>query len=157
MDNSENKTRLFETKDGLKSVPATQQPMEARAYFANARLPAGMERMDVFITEAGPVIDRKPPMEWSEKHDKLLGDVVTSAKQSIDENGYYLRQATRHLKGLASETTKSLDDVFEDFHKRFEAQFGEEPGKLVKQWRIERNLPTSTQEVQPTQDQEPEF
>lgn len=149
--------RLFETKDGLKSVNPTQKPIEARDYFANKQLPKGMDRMNVFITEAGPIIDRQVPVEWSEKHDQLLSGVVGSARQSIADNGYYLRKTTTHLKDLAAETTASVDDVFGKFHSSFKQTFGVEPGAMVDTWRAERNLPTSSRAPSIERTQEPDL
>lgn len=136
----------FETKQGLLSVPATQKPMPLQDYFANERLPEALKRYNVFITEAGPVIEARPKVSWSTEHDKRLDDIVDQAKSSIDEHGYYLRGTLNRTRNLARETDRSADQVFYSFQGRFVEKFGETPKAMVQTWRRARNLPVQSHE-----------
>ena len=151
--------RLFETKYGLKSVPQTQTPKPAQDYFANEKLPGPIKGYDVYITEAGPVIERRPRVEWGPEHDRKLDGIVAEAKASIDENGYYMRGALDRAKDLARETTLDKDAIFDRFQTRFAETHGQSAGEAVKGWRRERGLPVEEREARqaPVQGHEPEF
>lgn len=133
--------RLFETKRGLKAVPAAQKPTALQDYFLNDRLPEGLKRYDVYLTDVGPVLEKRAPERWSERHDQKVDEIVEKARASIEEHGYYMRGALRQADALAKGTELGKDEVFEKVLDRFRSVHGREPGQMVKDWRRARNLP----------------
>ncbi len=136
--------RMFETKQGLESIPASQKPISPQEYFANERVPEVFKLYDIYVTESGPVLEKKPLMEWTSEHDKKLDEIVSAAQSSIDQKGYYLRNTTRHIKSLTRGTEKPVQDAFDAFHQKFHDKYGQSPSQLVDEWRIGRGLPVST-------------
>jgi len=132
--------RLFETKHGLKSVPATQKGVPLQDYFQNAQLPEALKRFEVYVTDTGPVLEEREPMAWSVLHDQKIDEIVGQARASIEQNGYYLKRALNQAQKLARQTALSKDDVFDKVLARFEERYGEAPGAMVKEWRRARNL-----------------
>ena len=154
-DQNDTGVRVFETRYGLKSVPGEQKPVPLQDYFKNDQLPKALRRFEVYVTDVGPVINRRGPVAWSREHDQRVDDMVAQAKASIDEKGFYWKRALNQARGLSDDTGRPLETVLEDFRERFKARYSQEAGDMVKDWRRARNLPVADQNHQgPSQQQE---
>lgn len=148
-DDRDQRQKLFETRQGLTAVNPNQKPVTMDQYFQNADLPQGFKRFQVYATEHGPVIEKKPPMQWSALHDQRLDDTVEQSKRRIEEFGYYVKQTLREVRTLAEPTDRSFETVLSDFHDRFKARYGIEPSQMVKDWRLARGLPVQEGDQSP--------
>lgn len=154
-DRQDNKTRLFETKQGLKS--ATQEGRPMADYFQNDRLPAGLRRFDVYMTDAGPVVEQRAAIPWSEEHDLKVDQIAVEAKANIEKHGYYWNRALGQLRSLARDTDRPVEKAVDAFHERFVKIHGKEAGEMVDDWRRRNDLPVRDRNAEQSHNHEPEM
>jgi len=141
-----NTQRHIQTRDGVTSIPRSQQGEKLRDYFRNAELPPDLDRAVVYVTDKGPVIAAPDREAWSQKHDDMARDYADKLKQQIDEKGYYSKSLSIFADRLSDATGHSRGEMKAVIAKSFEARHGADPYTYLSEQRIAQGKPVRGQD-----------
>ncbi|WP_238365452.1 hypothetical protein [Mesobacterium pallidum] len=141
-----NTHRHIQTRDGVASIPRSQQGVMLKDYFRNTELPQDLDRAMVYVTEKGPVIATPDPESWSEKHDQMARDYADKLKLQIDDKGYYSKTLNLFAERLSEATGHSRDEMKAVIAKSFETRHSTDPYTYLSEQRLAQGKPVRGQD-----------
>lgn len=149
--------RMIQTRDGVARVPRNQVGVSIRDYFQNTEMPKDLDRAQVFVSAAGPVLAPPDPVPWSQDHDAAAQAYAEKLKEQIDEKGYYKRSLETYAGRLADETGYPRDEMQAVIVAKFDAAFQKDPFAYLQDVRAAQGLPVRGNDPAMTAEQEPDL
>jgi len=137
--------RHIQTREGVTSIPRSQEGVKIKEYFRNTDLPRDLDRAVVYATEKGPVVAAPDPETWSAKHDDMAREYANRLKLQIDERGYYSKTLNVFADRLSEATGHSRDEMKAVITKSFETTQGKDPYTYLSELRQSQGKPVRDQ------------